>query len=110
MSATKEVMDLQERQIEALEKDANLSRSRNHDLANNLQGLTLEVGQLKGQLLEKEKKLEEYTTIFQNRDPELLKILTEIREIMVSVNDYMRKGEARLIRTDRGRKGEQRRT
>lgn len=46
--ATKDLIDLQEKQIEALKTDSELTRQRNHELANQIQMLSLKVGELEG--------------------------------------------------------------
>lgn len=88
-SATKDLMDIQEKQIVALKTDVELGRSRGHDLANHLQGLSLKVGVLEGQTIEKDKKLEEYLSIIQNRNPELETVLKSIETFMHLINDKL---------------------
>lgn len=87
--ATKDLIDLQEKQIETLKTDFDLSRTRSHDLANQLQAITLKVGILEGQAKEKDKKLEEYTQLLQNRNPELETVLKSIEQFMRVINEKL---------------------
>lgn len=58
-----------------------------HSLKNEIQVLSLKLATLQGQMIEKDKKIAELTNIFQGRDPELLKILTEIRDFMKTLTN-----------------------
>ena len=80
--ATKDLIDLQEKQIKALKDDAEITRQHGHELGNQIQVLSGKVGKLEGQLSEKQRQLADYRAIFQNRDPELIKVLGEIKDFM----------------------------
>lgn len=49
-----------------------------------------EISYLKGQLDEKDKKIKEYTQIFQGRNPNLEKVLEDIRNFMIEINNHMK--------------------
>lgn len=53
------------------------------------ENINKELGNLQGQLQEKDKKLEEYMAIFQGRSPEQVQYQTEMRKFTVGVAKYM---------------------
>jgi predicted nucleic acid-binding Zn-ribbon protein len=95
--ATKELIDLQEKQIEAMKHDMDMSRERGHALANDIQKLSLKVGYLEGQAQEKDKKIEEYIAILQNRNPELETVLKSIEKFMHLINDKIDNAAAIVV-------------
>lgn len=71
--------------------------------------LSGEVGRLNGIISEKDKQLEKYETIFQNRNPDLTNVLTDIKNFMVKLNttlvavdDRTKKSEERDAKIDHG--------
>jgi chromosome segregation ATPase len=79
-------INLQKGQIGILQDEVKTGDQRRHELGNKLQSITLEVGMLKGQMQEKDSKIEEYTKIFQGRDPQILEVLSEIRDFMKNLD------------------------
>jgi uncharacterized membrane protein YhiD involved in acid resistance len=55
------------------------------DFRNEIRELTLRIGKQDGIIQEKEKLIEEYKEIFQNRNPELVEVLGDIREFMKNI-------------------------
>ena len=66
-----------------------------------LQDLKLEIARMNGQVIEKDKKIEELTTIFQNRNPELVEILKEIRNFMHRIEKQTTINQTRNIAIDK---------
>lgn len=64
-------------------------------LKEDVQVLSLKVATMEGQMIEKDKKLQEFTTIFQGRDPELKTILTEIRDFMKALTAQSNTNQSR---------------
>ena len=62
-------------------------RDRQHN--EEMRSLHMQLGQLQGQLDEKEKQNKAYLEILQNRSPELDKILLEIRDFMHNINNHL---------------------
>lgn len=93
------VLSLYKEQITALEADIVRARERSHELGNQIQTLSIEVGKLRGEIVARDKQLDDYKQIFQNRDPQLLEILTQFR-------DYMIRNEQRNTRIDKSTKAE----
>lgn len=91
--ATRDLIDLLEKQVQALKEENELSRQRSHDLANQMTVLKGDVGFLKGQLLEREKEIRDFAQIVPQRDGELVKVLAEIKDFMQLMakkfDDYM---------------------
>lgn len=96
-----EVLDLYEKNISALkEQMARMSEEhkeqlaaydkKHHDLRNELQTLTLQLGNLQGQLTEKEKKIEDYIKVFQGRSPEQEQYMEDMRLFTAGVAKYMK--------------------
>ncbi len=96
-----EVLSLYKEQIAALEADVQRTRERSHELGNAVQKISLELGIVKGQLQEKDKKLEEYSAIFQNRNPELQQVLGEIRDFMKMIHAQGTRFETRNTAIDK---------
>jgi chromosome segregation ATPase len=95
-----EVLSLYKQQIGALEADILRGREKAHELGNQLQALTLELGKLRGEVVARDKQITEYREIFQNRDPQLLEILAEIRDFMASLDAKTDRNEKRNIKID----------
>jgi len=57
------------------------------EMANMEKGLIAKLGKLEGQLQEKDKQLQTLSEILANRNPELEKVLAEIRDFMKELND-----------------------
>ena len=55
--------------------------------------LRTELSELKGRFDEQKEKLEDYKAIFENRDPQTLETLKEIKEGIISLNEYHTKSE-----------------
>lgn len=66
-----------------------------HDLKNEIQALGIKVATMQGQMLEKDKKLQEFTAIFQGKDPELKQILQEIRDFMKKLSEQSQTNQTR---------------
>jgi chromosome segregation ATPase len=96
-----EVLALYKEQITALEADVLRGRDKGHELGNQLQLLTLEVGKLQGEIAARDKQIAEYREIFQNRDPQLQEILREIRDFMASLDAKTDRNERRNNRKDK---------
>lgn len=91
--ATHDLLELQEKQIETLKGDADISRQRSHDLANQMQDLVLKVGNLQGKVQEKDKKITDYVTILQNRNPELTEFIQRMTTVAEAAMTYMQRNE-----------------
>lgn len=79
------------------EKDAR-AKDR-HDLRNQIQGLSLKVANMEGQLTEKDKKIEDLTTIFQGRSPaqdEFMKTSAALGKMAI---EYMKRSDERETQT-----------
>lgn len=87
----KNVQVLKER-IEAQDQEIHREREAKHEMNNQLQKVILDLELLKKDLADKEKKLEEYKLFLTNRNPELEKVLAEIRDFMKIIHkDFLRK-------------------
>jgi len=85
---TKEVIatyKVRQDQLEALLKEAQ----------ERITQLGLDLATMQGQLLEKDKKLEEFTKIFQGKSPELVEILKEIKDFMKKLSEQINTNEKR---------------
>lgn len=112
-TASVEVINTFQTQVAQL-KEQRLEDKKNYDetLAKftiQVNTLSSEVGRLTGIISEKDKQIERYEKIFQNRDPELLKVLQEIKEFMKDmhtkltiVDDRTKKSEERNLKIDLG--------
>lgn len=89
INASERILNLYKEQVDALEKSIQITRTHNHELGNQVQKLSLDVGILKGQLQERDKKLDEYMTIFQGRGPEQEQYMAEMRTFTSKVAEYM---------------------
>lgn len=93
-AATTKLIETLQNQIKALEDSEQITRARNHELGNQMQIMSGKIGVLEGQLKEKDKKLEEYAAILQNRSPEMEKYMNETNKILkelVSSNHEIKK-------------------
>lgn len=99
--ASVEVLDLYEKNIAALkEQMARMAQEhkeqliiyekKHHDLRNELQTLTLQLGNLQGQLTEKDKKIDDYIKVFQGRSPEQEQYMADMRAFTAGVAKYMK--------------------
>jgi len=96
-----EVLVLYKEQVSALEADVLRARDRSNELGNQMQTLSIELGKLKGEIVARDKQLSEYKEIFQNRDPELQQVLTEIRDFMGDIHKQLITNEVRNIKIDK---------
>ena len=96
-----EVMELLDKQIAALKDEILRLREGNHARDQNIQSLTLEIGRMKGLMTSKDQQLEEFTKIFQNRDPEMLTVLNEIKDFMKLLHDKVNSNQARNEKIDK---------
>lgn len=99
--SSNESVTIYKEQVEALNLAIDTTRKQAHELTNHVQTLTLEVGTLKGQLLEKDKKIQEYMEILRGQNPELVTLLGEIRDFMRNLNDKMELNQKRNVRLDK---------
>lgn len=83
--------------IQLLESRDNAQKELIADYQKKFEAIQAELGQLRGQLIEKDKKIDEYLQIFQGRNPQLtefMKLLTEANaknaEIVKGSQDYMK--------------------
>ncbi len=95
-----EVLDLYQKQIEALKEDVLRGREVNHEVKNQITTLTLRLGQLEGQLKEKDLRINELMAIIENRSPELENILKEIRDFMKTIHKQTSTNEVRNVKID----------
>lgn len=95
-----EVLSLYEKNIDALKEDVSRSRDANHDVKNQMTTLTLRLGQLEGQLKEKDLRITELMAIIENRNPELENILREIRDFMKMIHKQTSTNEKRNVKID----------
>lgn len=102
-----EVLDLYQKQIEALKEDVLRSREVNHDVKNQITALTLRIGQLEGQLKEKDLRITKLMTIIENRSPELENILKEIRDFMRTIHRQTSTNETRNTKIDHNTQDEE---
>lgn len=79
------------------------------NFTNQVSSLNKEIGNLNGMLSEKDKQIDKYEKIFQNRDPELLKLLQDIKtfmgdlhKVVLQVDDRTKKSEERNLKIDKG--------
>ncbi len=89
-TVTRDVLDLYQKQIAVLKDEIEQSRTRSHDLANQIQALTFKIGKLEGTIKEKDQKLTDYMTIFQNRNPELVEFMEKIEVLMADIHTFMK--------------------
>lgn len=89
------------RQVEALTSEVQGYKTQMHEL-------TLLVGEQKGIIKVQKETIEKYELILQNRNPELLEVLKEIRDFMRTLQketsfqtDLLRKNEARSTVIDK---------
>jgi hypothetical protein len=61
-----------------------------HDLKNQIQSLALQVERMKGADEEKDKKLKEFTELFQGRNPETEQYMKDMRVFTQGVAQYMK--------------------
>lgn len=98
-----EAIQLRQNQITELRdlvKDLTKKMEDNNTAHNvEMRALHTQLGEVRGQLLEKEKQAEAYLEILQNRSPELDKILVEIKDFMHAINEHMKK-EGRDLQID----------
>lgn len=91
-----ETYKLRQDQLELLLKEAQAQITQ----------LSLDLASMKGQLIEKDKKLEEFTQIFQGKSPELVQILKEIRDFMKKLAEQSTTNENRNVQIDQTTKKE----
>ena len=89
-----EVLDLYKVQIAQLREELAAEKKGrvddNHALKNQIQLLQLQLENMKGADTEKDKKLDELTAIFQNRDPQQTEIMNKIVSIMEETRMYLK--------------------
>ncbi len=95
-----DVLDLYEKQIDALKADVLRGRDANSDIKNQMTALTLRIGQLEGQLKEKDLRIQELMKIIENRSPDLENILKEIRDFMKTIHKQISTNEDRNVKID----------
>jgi len=100
----KEVIDAYKIQVDQLRQElieAKTEYFKQLDgLKTEITNLNLKLANIEGQLIEKDKKIAELTTIFQGRDPELVQILREIRDFMKRIEDQSRTNQTRNDKID----------
>lgn len=68
---TRDIIGLQEKQIQSLKSDSEMTRRHNHELSNQIQALTLKVGQLEGRNRSLEDLVGQALSTYFNEHPDL---------------------------------------
>ena len=80
-----------------------------HDLQNKLTSLDLQIAQMRGQLIEKDKKIDEMTAILQGKDPsqtQYQKDMIDLRQVAIKyIQDSQKKQEEILKLLNKKKKG-----
>ncbi len=104
----KEVIDTYRERQTQLEEQLKLAQEMTtkvtNDLKNEVQALRLDLASMQGQLIEKDKKLQEFTEIFQGKSPELIQILAEIRDFMKKLSTQSTTNQDRNVAIDKSTK------
>lgn len=61
-----------------------------HSLKNEIQALALQLEHMKGADSEKDKKIKEFTDIFQGKDPQQIQYMSDMRDFTKGVAQYMK--------------------
>lgn len=88
--AKRDLVDLYEKQIDALREEKAEFDEKYHEIRSQLAAMNLELSKkienLTGQLQEKDRQVNELSAILANRNPELIEILVELKNLMFSIN------------------------
>lgn len=100
-----EVITAYRTQVEQLREELKIEKSQ-------ITALQLRIATMEGANVEKDKKIKEYTEIFQGKNPDqtaymnkTLEILTEIKNFMQGLNEKSQTNENRNIKIDANLKG-----
>ncbi len=89
-------IDSLNRQLETQGHEMDAMNKRLKEFSENLITLTKQLGESAGIIATKNEQLQQYELIFQNRDPELLKLLTSLGVSLSDINNFMKSLDGRI--------------